>query len=310
MYDKIVNPETNKKVSIYGRKGKQILMNYLNTNPGIYNSIGGFRTNIENSDDPIDKLYVSIRSINPKEVTQDKLNIFKNTLNQQLLTLQNQNKDPLLDLSKALPSHAFDDYLNFKENFKSIFETVNLTQFGKVKRKLDSAAIALKASNLVKLILTAGVGIITGMNTALNRKIDSLLRETEFPHGGDLIYNDISLQLKELKNYFTSEGEHKGWLIKSNTEQETKIIEALKYIFNSAISLSSKDPSHDAKKDLKNIMDRIDEFFQTLYKIDYKLLKAVFVLSFKGKDLIKLVTKSHVIFDLYMFIYILGDFDS
>ena len=57
---------------------------------------------------------------------------------------------------------------------------------------------------------------------------------------------------------------------------------------------------------LKSSIGYLDEFFKTLYEIDYKLLNAIFVLGFSGKDLIRLIQRSHYIFDLYMLIYILA----
>ena len=44
MYNVIVNPETNKKVSIYSKKGKHILETYISMIP---NLSGGFRENID-----------------------------------------------------------------------------------------------------------------------------------------------------------------------------------------------------------------------------------------------------------------------
>ena len=219
-----------------------------------------------------------------------------------LETLKKDLSQVTLPVLRSVPVYALDDYINFKTNFQSIFNAIDVTKFGMVKRKLDKAAHALKASAVVQTILGVGVGVISVMNTAINSKITKLLKE------GDM-YSEIKEDLSQLHNYFSDQGPHKrSWMVVTtqNTFGENHIVESLKDIFTSFLELANKDPTHDSKKDLIHIMDKVDEFFKTLYEIDYKLLNAIFVLGFSGKDLIRLIQRSHYIFDLYMLIYILA----
>ena len=289
MYNVIVNPETNKKVSIYSKKGKHILETYISMIP---NLSGGFRENIDKSDNVLDKAYIVIRSkVNFSKIDSHMIEILKNDLSKVTL--------PVL---RSVPVYALDDYINFKKTVQSIFNAIDVTKLGMVKRKLDKAANALEASKIVQVILGLGVGVISAMNTAINSKITKLLKE------GDT-YSEIKEDLSMLYNYFSDQGAHKrSWMVVTtqNTFGENHIVESLKYIFTAFLELASKDPTHDSKKDLIHIIDKVDEFFKTLYEIDYKLLNAIFVLGFSGKDLIRLIQRSHYIYDIYMLIYILG----
>ena len=102
MYTTIVNPQTNKKVSIFSKKGRHILETYVNMIP---NLSGGFRENIDKSDNVLDKTYIIIRSkVNFGIINQTMLETLKKDLSQVTL--------PVL---RSVPVYALDDYINFEQ---------------------------------------------------------------------------------------------------------------------------------------------------------------------------------------------------